>query len=264
MAQITEGTAGQYRDSRKIAARARLHAYTIAEIGWFPWVAERLPIRSGDRVLDIGCGPGWFWASVADRLPESFALTLSDQSAGMVGEAMARCGKLRAWSVDGREADAARLPFDDASFDGVVAMHMMYHLADQAAAIAGMYRVLKPGGWLAVTTNGAGNMQAMYALTTVFGSPPQDPAGIAFGYDTAERLMRTAFGNVTFAEHPARMKITDPQDVFLALTSYPPGDGAGEAELAAFRAAIDCAFVAGNGALDAAKESALFLSRKEG
>ncbi len=239
---ITQGVGEQYADSRKLAARARLHTYTIAEVGWFPWVARQLPIHAGDRVLDIGCGPGWFWASVADQLPERFALTLADRSAGMVSEAVERCGKLRSWTVEGQEADAAHMPFADGTFDTVVAMHMMYHLADQAAGIAEMYRVLKPGGWLAVTTNGAGNMREMYALTSAFGSAPQDPAGIAFGYDTAERLMRDRFGNVTFAEHPARMKITDPEDVFLALTSYPPGDGAGEAELAAFRAAIDRRF----------------------
>jgi len=262
MSQITEGTAEQYADSRKLAARARLHSYTVAETGWFAWVAERLPIASGDSVLDIGCGPGWFWASVAGQMPEAFALTLADQSAGMVGEATERCGALRAWTVTGREADAAKLPFADASFDVVVAMHMMYHLADQAGALAEMHRVLKPGGWLAVTTNGAGNMREMYALGTTFGGPANDPGGLAFGYDTAERLMQVQFGNVTFAEHPARMRITEPEDVFLAMTSYPPGDRASDAELAAFRDAIDRAFAGGNGVLDVAKESALFISRK--
>ncbi len=262
MAAITEGTAEQYADSRKLAARARLHRHTIAEVGWFEWVARQLPVNSGDRVVDIGCGPGWFWANVADGLPDTLTLTLADQSAGMVREAVERCAALRAWSVDGRQADAAHLPFADGSFDGVVAMHMMYHLADQAAGIAEMHRVLKPGGWLAVTTNGAGNMREMYALTTVLGSAPADPAGIAFGYDTAERLMRSQFGNVTSAEHPARMRITDPEDVFPALTSYPPGDRASEPERAALRAAIARAFAKGGGVLDVRKEAALFLSRR--
>ena len=263
--EITEGNAEQYVDSRKLAARARLHRkYTIAETGWFPWVAQQLPIRADDRVLDIGCGPGWFWANVADRLPEGFALMLADLSDGMVAEAVERCAALRAWSVGGRQADAAHLPFADSSFDTVVAMHMMYHVADQAAAIAEAFRVLKPGGWLAVTTNGAGNMREMYELTTVFGSAPMDTAAIAFGFDTAERLMRSQFGTVTMAVHPARMRITEPEDVFDALTSYPPGDRASEAQLSALRKAIADAFDQGGGVLDIRGESALFLSRKEG
>ena len=215
-------------------------------------------------MLDIGCGPGWFWARVADALPERMALTLADQSAGMVGEAVERCGTLRSWTVDGLEADAAKLPFADATFDGVVAMHMMYHVADQAAALAEMHRVLKPGGWLAVTTNGAGNLPELYELTPALGSPPVDPSSVAFGHDRAERLMQAQFGNVTFAVHPARLRITDPEDVFLALTSYPPGDGASEDQLAAFRAAIARAFERGNGVLEARGAMALFFSRKAG
>jgi SAM-dependent methyltransferase len=265
MSEINTGTAKQYADSRKLAARARLNReYTIAEIGWFPWVAEQLPIDAGDRILDIGCGPGWFWATVAESLPEQFSLTLADQSAGMVAEAVERCGALRSWTVEGCEADAKALPFEDETFDGVVAMHMMYHLADQPGAIGEMFRVLKPGGWLAVTTNGVGNMREMYTLGTTFGGPANDPGGLAFGYDTAKTLMQAQFDNVSLAEHPARMRITEPEDVFLAMTSYPPGDGASDAELAAFRAAIDQAFAAGGGVLESRKESALLFSRKPG
>lgn len=263
MSSMSGDNAGQYGDSRKLAARARLNReYTIAETGWFPWVARQLPLDAGDRVLDIGCGPGWFWAAAADALPERLHLTLADLSSGMVQEATERCEKLPFASVVGQVADAADLPFGDCSFDAVIAMHMLYHVPDAAAGIAEMHRVLKPGGVLAVTTNGSANMRELYELTTVFGSPPSDPAAIAFGYDTAEKLMGSRFGNVVFSEHPAWLRVTDPEDVFLALTSYPPGDAAGEPQLTAFRDAIDRAFAASGGVLETRKEVGLFLSRK--
>ncbi|WP_105385907.1 class I SAM-dependent methyltransferase [Neorhizobium alkalisoli] len=263
MSSITSGNAEQYADSRKLAARGRLNReYTIAETGWFPWVARQLPLKPDDKVLDIGCGPGWFWASVMQDVPENLHLTLADQSSGMVAEAVERCSALPFGSVTGRQADAAALPFEDASFDAVIAMHMLYHLADQLAAIVEMFRVLKPGGVLAVTTNGVGNMREIYALTTVLGSPPVDPGGAAFGYDKAQAIMHAQFGNVTFMQHPARMRITEPEDVFLALTSYPPGDGASETQLAAFREVIEGAFQCGNGVLEVGKETGLFLSTK--
>jgi len=264
MSSITSGNAAQYSDSSKLAARGRLNReYTIAETGWFPWVARQLPLKSGSRVLDIGCGPGWFWASVTKDMPEGLHLMLADQSSGMVEEALTRCSTLPFASVAGQQADAIALPFGDATFDLVIAMHMLYHVADQPKAIAEMLRVLKPGGTLAVTTNGIGNMKEIYALTTVFGSSPVDPGGAGFSYARAEELMHGTFGNVAFSQHPAHMRITEPEDVFLALTSYPPGDGADETQLAAFREAIAAAFKPGNGVLEVGKETGLFLSRKE-
>lgn len=260
---LTSGNAKQYGDSRKLEARVRLNReYTIAEVGWFSWVARQLPLEAGNRVLDVGCGPAWFWAATASVLPANIDLTLSDLSPGMVREAEDRCKTLPFGSVRGREADAAALPFEEGSFDAVIAMHMLYHVPDPARAIAEMFCVLKPGGFLAVTTNGAGNMRKMYELTTVFGSPPHDPATEAFGYEAADRLMRSRFGNVAMSQHPAVLRVTEPEDVFLALTSYPPGDEAGEAELVALRMAIVDAFHQGNGVLETEKQTGLFVSRK--
>ena len=232
------------------------------KIGWFPWVAKQLPLVPASRVLDVGCGPGWFWASIAAMVPEKLDLTLLDLSPGMVREAVDRCEALPFGSVRGREADAANLPFEDGAFDGAIAMHMLYHLKDPAKAIAEMHRVLKPGGFLAVTTNGMGNMRKFYELATVLGSPPHDPAAAAFGYDSAERLMRLQFGNVVVSQHPARLRVTEPEDVYLALTSYPPGDEAPQSKLVQLRTAIGEAFVQGNGVLEVGKESGLFISRK--
>jgi ubiquinone/menaquinone biosynthesis C-methylase UbiE len=251
MSSNTSDMAQQYSDSQKLAARARINSkYTVAEIGWFPWVARQLPLEPNNRVLDIGCGPGWFWAATASSLPEGLDLTLADLSPGMVEESVERCRALPLGAVHGQQADASALPFEDNSFDAAIAMHMLYHLPAPAKGIAEMCRVLKPGGFLAVTTNGTGNMRRMYELTTVFGSPPSDPAAAAFGFDTAEELMRSQFGNVTMKRHPARLRITVPEDVFLALTSYSPGDGASESQLADFREAIARAFEPGNGVLE--------------
>src|SRR5688572_27725132 len=77
----------QYGNSEKLAARARLHQnYSTAATPWFQWVASQVELRSGGRVLDVGCGPAWFWAAAADVLPDELDLTLTDLSAGMVEE----------------------------------------------------------------------------------------------------------------------------------------------------------------------------------
>jgi SAM-dependent methyltransferase len=180
----------------------------------------------------------------------------------MVDEATRRCEGLALSSVRGQASDVAALPFEDNSFDKVVAMHMLYHVPEPAIGIAEAFRVLKPGGWLAVTTNDAANKRELHELSTAFGGSRSDPAGAVFGYDTAKRLMQKCFGNVELRRYPARMRVTNPEDVFVALTSYPPGEGATDAQLATFREAIEGAFQAGSGGLDVRIETGLLLSQK--
>lgn len=264
MATITQGMATQYSDSSKLAARARLaRDFGRAEVPWFTWVARHLDLAPGNAVLDVGCGPAWFWPEAAKVLPVDLSLTLLDQSQGMVDEALERCRPLP-FALSGITADAAALPFPDASFDAVIAMHMLYHVDDQQEAIAEFHRVLRPGGMLLTTTNGADNMRELYRLTTVFGSAPTDPAATAFGFDRAQALLQERFGNADLDVHPQTMQVTEPETVYLALTSYPPGETAPAEQQAAFRRAIEEAFVQGGGALEVTKQVGVITSRKPG
>ena len=129
MSSITADNTKQYGDSRKLAARARLvREYSVAEVPWFPWVARQLHLHAGARILDIGCGPRWFWAATAGTMPEKIDLTLADLSPGMVQEAVERCRVLPFASTRGQQADATAPPFDDGTFDAVIAMHMLARL----------------------------------------------------------------------------------------------------------------------------------------
>ena len=264
MSNITQGMNAQYSDSSKLAARARLHQFGHAEVPWFTWVARHVPVEAGGVVLDVGCGPAWFWPEASAALPPNINLTLFDQSSGMVEEALERCTSLPLGSVKGETGDAATLPFADASFDAVIAMHVLYHVADQEKAMAEFRRVLKPGGSLVVTTNGIDNMRELYALTTVFGSGPRDPAADTFGLERAEALMQAEFGNVALEVHPATMRVTDPEVVYLALTSYPPGDRAPPEQQQAFRDAISGAFAKGGDAIGVTKQLGVLVSTKSG
>lgn len=255
----------QYSTAEKLAARARLHQlYSRDAEPWFGFVMQRAALEPGDRVLDIGCGPGWFWANAAGLVPDGIDLTLADLSAGMVDEAVGRVNGLgRDWTVRGEVADAAALPFADASFDVVIAMHMLYHVPDAARAVAEAARVLRPGGRYVVTTNGTGNLRGLYALSArAFGTPDVDPAAAIFGFDEADGLLSAAFGNVARHDNPGSLRITDPEHVFAAQTSFPPGDGAPPEQLQALRAAIADGFAAGGGVLEIDKQMAAFVSRR--
>ena len=255
----------QYSNSRKLAARAQLLQYAEENVPWPIWVASHAKLRTGDRVLDVGCGTGWFWGAAADALPLDLTLVLTDLSPGMVEEAAAKVGSLGLYKLETAVADITDLPFPDESFDDVIAMHMFYHVADQVRGMTEVARVLKPGGQAIVTTNGLNDSRSFYALgARAFGGPPVNPAARIFGFDNARELLEATFGNVAFAPHSSRLRITEPRHVFEALTSYPPGDGAPEEQLAELQLAIADAFEAGEGVLVVEKEIAVFVSRKAG
>ena len=96
--------------------------------------------------LELGCGTGFFSLNLVSGgviAPDGLAVT--DISPGMVKVA-ARNAKSLGFEVDGRVADAERLPFDDDSFDLVVGHAVLHHIPDVELSLREVLRVLKPGG----------------------------------------------------------------------------------------------------------------------
>jgi len=101
-----------------------------------------------DTVLEVGAGTGFFslnlrQAGVVDEVH------VTDISPGMVVAAK-RNASMLGFEIEGRVADAERLPYDDATFDLVVGHAVIHHLPDVEQAFREMLRVLKPGGRLVV------------------------------------------------------------------------------------------------------------------
>ncbi len=151
-----------YADDSRLDVRRRTHElYTLVPHDFGRWTLERLPWRGGERVLDVGCGPGDLLAAMVNQGDGWGALVGCDLSAGMIAEARVRSAGLAVrWFV----ADAQDLPLPDANFDVVMARHMLYHVPDIDRAVAEAARVLRPGGHFLVTTNAAHTMPEYVAL----------------------------------------------------------------------------------------------------
>jgi ubiquinone/menaquinone biosynthesis C-methylase UbiE len=95
------------------------------------------------RVLDAGCGTGWFAQRAYLRGARVTAMDVGD---GLLARVQQKA------PVDTAVGDIMRMPFDDASFDYVVCSEVIEHVTDRQAAIGELYRVLRPGGVLVLTT----------------------------------------------------------------------------------------------------------------
>jgi SAM-dependent methyltransferase len=116
---------------------------------------SKFKISPGDRVLDLGCGAGRHSFEAYRRGARVIAADLDP------GELPPVTGMLAAMRAAGEAtppagaaaiaADATRLPFPDGAFDAVIAAEILEHVPDDAAALAEIARVLRPGGMAAVT-----------------------------------------------------------------------------------------------------------------
>ncbi len=105
-------------------------------------------LRSGQDLLDVGCGPGTITVDLATRVRPGRVSGI-DTSTDVLAEAR-ETATAAGMDVDFRAGDVYALPFADGEFDVVHAHQVLQHLTDPVAAVREMRRVTRPGGLVAV------------------------------------------------------------------------------------------------------------------
>jgi arsenite methyltransferase len=111
-------------------------------------VLEALQLRTGERVLEVGCGGGFYTYEVAQCVGPTGRVCAIDLSADQVAAAQSHCAEL-AW-VTCRVADAAALPYEDGVFDVVYGVQVFEYVTQLDTALREVQRVLRPGGRCAI------------------------------------------------------------------------------------------------------------------
>jgi arsenite methyltransferase len=107
-------------------------------------VRAALGARAGDRVLDVGCGPGFYVTELLEVVGRDGLIAGLDGSADMLAVAAKRAEGHD--NVEFHKADATSLPVPDASFDRAIAVQVLEYVGDVSAALADLRRALRPGG----------------------------------------------------------------------------------------------------------------------
>lgn len=158
----------QYRNSTNISARIRLHRlFSSNKQGWFPWIYEQCQITEGVKILELGCGNGRLWIENKAKLPADCEIILSDISEGMIRD-VRREQSLQDDRFSFAAFDCHAIPYEDASFDLVIANHVLFYCKDVDRVCSEVGRVLKPGGRFVCGTYGVAHMQEVSRLVIQF------------------------------------------------------------------------------------------------
>jgi SAM-dependent methyltransferase len=250
----------QYHNASNLSARMQLHErFSVSAERWHRWVFDRLTPGPDARVLEIGCGPGMLWKENVERIPAGWDVTLSDFSPGMLDDARRN---LHASEHPFRfeVVDAQAIPFADASFDIVVANHMLYHVPDRPRAFAEIRRILRPDGRFYAATNSLDHMRELRDLAREFDPAipfMSDQMAQSFNLEAGAAQLGPWFDPVTLHRYPSALVVTEAEPLVAYVLS-----GKAKSMLDGPKAAAFAAFVEQkireNGAIRITKDSGLF------
>jgi ubiquinone/menaquinone biosynthesis C-methylase UbiE len=123
----------------------------LGPVAFEPYAADlvrRLRVSPGASVLEVACGTGILTRHLREHLPAEVKLVATDLNQPMIDYARSKAAFEPLAPIEWRTADAAALPFADASFDALVCQFGFMFVPDKAAAFRHARRVLRPGGTL--------------------------------------------------------------------------------------------------------------------
>ncbi len=201
----------QYENADKLNTRISIHEkYSTNKTGFGNWIFSHYRIESGASILELGCGTGEMWLNKGAEIDRCGRLILSDFSDGMLNTAR---NNLREYNkIEYQVIDIQDIPFEDSSFDIVIANMMLYHVPDIQRGLSEARRVMKDNGVFYCATYGEhGIMEYLSSLLGEYGV--EDNANKSFTLQNGEAILSHCFGNVSRLEYADSLAVTDVDDM---------------------------------------------------
>lgn len=204
----------QYKNTDKLKLRKSLHEkYSVNKVGFQKWMFEQYPFRAKMKVLELGSGRGELWNHYFenDRLQGyEMDITLSDFSDGMVDYLRQSYSGKR---ISIKKIDILDIPFEEDTFDLIVANSMLYHVKDIERALSEVRRVLKKDGEFYCSTLGMnGMMQYLYRALDELDIPYDHELNISFTLQNGMQILKKQFSKVERCDYEDALEIDKVED----------------------------------------------------
>lgn len=188
----------QYKSDKNLNIRSNLHSYNINKIDFDKWCFDQINFPSNARVLELGCGTGKFWLKNKENIDKSLDITLSDFSKSMIKIAKDKLKEVD-YKFKYEEINMENIPYEDNSFDVVIAEHMIYFAPNVEKALSEIRRVLKKGGVLYASANSCETMAELNKLVEKFDSSlgiDNNGYSTRFELENGEGILKEHFNKV--------------------------------------------------------------------
>lgn len=198
----------QYEDAGRLNTRISIHdKYSWNKQGFGNWIFSHYDIRPYYRILELGCGTGSMWKGLIDNLSEGVTLYLTDFSEGMAQAAKDTLGERE--NVSCSVVDIEDIPYENGSFDIVIANMMLYHVGDLDKGLSEVRRVLRDGGSFYCATFGENGIVPFTAgLLGV-----REYTNKRFTLQNGGGLLSGYFADVTRLDYEDYLAVTDVNDL---------------------------------------------------
>ena len=201
----------QYATSANLNTRISIHdKYSTNKQGFGNWIYSHYEIEDGARVLELGCGTGSMWKGHDELIKKCSELVLSDFSDAMVETTRQTIGEFP--NITYRSIDIQNIPYDDTSFDVIIANMMLYHVPDLSKALTEVRRVLKPNGKFYCATYGEhGIIEYLSKLLGEYGV--EDNVNKNFTLQNGEAILSSVFKNIKKVNYEDSLAVTNIADL---------------------------------------------------
>lgn len=201
----------QYATANNLDTRISIHdKYSTNSLGFGNWIFSNYRIDKGAKVLELGCGTGNMWKNRESVICACSKIILSDFSEGMVAAAKDNIGNYD--NIEYKVLDIQEIPYEDATFDVVIANMMLYHVPDIDKGLTEVRRVLKREGHFYCATYGEhGIIEYLSKLLSAYGV--EDNISKNFTLQNGYKILSKTFSKIEKKEYIDSLAVTNIDDM---------------------------------------------------